>query len=193
MFKTEWMIVSLLSVMFVGLVIASGCSLDGRAIEGADSGGGVGVAETTAARGTKVGSLAPDFELTRVDGTKVTLEELRGNPSVLVFWTAWCPSCEEEAPHINKLAADYEERGVRVLGINIMDSEARTAGGIKDFNIRYPVARDPDARVTRTYNVTGTPTVIFLDREGVVRYFGNELPGDYRERLDALLAEGGRG
>lgn len=187
MFRTEWKIVSLLALLFAALVLVSGCSSNGRAVEGSEKGG----AMTTSARGTTIGSLAPDFELTRVDGTKVTLEELRGNPSVLVFWTAWCPSCEEEAPHINKLATDYGEKGVRVLGINIMDSEARTAGGIKDFDIRYPVARDPNASVTRSYNVTGTPTVIFLDRHGVVRYFGNELPDDYRERLDALLAESG--
>jgi hypothetical protein len=35
----------------------------------------------------------------------------------------------------------------------------------------------------------GTPTIIFLDRKGVVRYFANELPNDYAQRLDGLLAE----
>ena len=28
-----------------------------------------------------------------------------------------------------------------------------------------------------------------LDRQGVVRYTGNELPADYARRLDTLLAE----
>lgn len=101
---------------------------------------------------------------------------------------AWCPFCKEEAPHINDLAAQYEARGVRVLGINIQDSEARTAGGgVRDFGIKYRVARDADATVARSYKVQGTPTVLFLDKEGVVRYTGNELPADYVARLDALL------
>jgi hypothetical protein len=31
---------------------------------------------------------------------------------------------------------------------------------------------------------------VLLDRQGVVQYFGNELPSDYSERLDAMLAAG---
>jgi len=144
---------------------------------------------SAAKRGTAVGDLAPDFQLAQTDGSPVSLSALRGQPAVLVFWTAWCPTCKEEAPHINQLAAEYEPRGVRVLGINIQDSEARSAGGIKEFKIRYAVARDADASVARRYHVVGTPTVVLLDSTGVVRYFGNELPSDYSARLDALLAE----
>jgi len=76
---------------------------------------------------------------------------------------------------------------VRVLGINIQDSEARTAGGVKDFGIKYAVARDADASIAKLYKVIGTPTVIFLDKDGVVRYTGNELPADYSAQLDKLL------
>ena len=140
--------------------------------------------------GTAVGNTAPAFNLTKMDGSDVALADLRGKPSVLIFWTAWCPVCKEEAPHFNALAEQYEPRGVQVLGINIQDSIPRTQGGIKDFGIRYAVARDPDASVARRYRVAGTPTIIFLDRQGVVHYFGNELPADYSARLDALLAKG---
>jgi cytochrome c biogenesis protein CcmG/thiol:disulfide interchange protein DsbE len=125
-----------------------------------------------------------------MDGSEVVLADLRGKPSVLVFWTAWCPVCKEEAPHINALAEQYGPRGVQVLGINIKDSMARTQGGIKDFGIRYAVARDADASVARLYNVTGTPTIVFLDHNGIVQYSGNELPEDYGARLEKLLAKG---
>ncbi|HEV8369194.1 MAG TPA: hypothetical protein VGQ39_14670 [Pyrinomonadaceae bacterium] len=62
--------------------------------------------------------------------------------------------------------------------------------GLEDFyqSIRYSVARDGDAGVARRYNVTGTPAIVFVDRTGVVRYFGNQLPNDYGSRLDAMLA-----
>lgn len=149
------------------------------------------VGSSAAQTRTAVGEIAPDFQLTKMDGARVSLADLRGRPAVLVFWTAWCPVCKEEAPDFNQLAVQYEPRGVRVLGINIQDSVARTEGGIKEFGIRYPVARDPDAIVTRRYKVTGTPTVIFLDPHGSVRYFGNELPADYPAQLNALLAEKG--
>ncbi len=145
--------------------------------------------EQAMTRGTAVGNTAPDFQLARVDGSQVSLDTLRGHPAVLVFWTAWCPSCKEEAPHVNGLAAKYESQGIRVLGINIQDSPARLAGGVKEFGIKYEVASDADASVARRYKVVGTPTIVFLDAQGVVRYFANELPEDYATRLDALLAK----
>lgn len=141
--------------------------------------------------GTAVGDTAPDFQLAGLDGSQVASADLRGQPAVLIFWTAWCPACKEEAPKFNQLAARYEAQGVRVVGINIQDSLARTEGGVKDFGIRYKVVRDADASVTHRYKVTGTPTVIFLDREGRVRYFGHELPADYAAQLDALVTQQG--
>lgn len=144
----------------------------------------------TTMEGAVVGQAAPDFQLAEMDGSTVALSELRGKPAVLVFWTAWCPVCKEEAPHFNALAEQYGPRGVQVLGINIQDSIARVQSGIKDFGIRYDVARDPDAAVARRYRVTGTPTVIFLDASGVVTYVGNLLPPDYAARLDAALEKG---
>jgi len=156
----------------------------------ADSTAPAAATTTSSAKvGTSVGDIAPDFQLTRGDGSQVSPQGLRGQPAVLVFWTAWCPSCKEEAPHINELAAKYEPQGVRVVGINIQDSPARLAGGVKDFGIKYGVASDADASVARRYKVVGTPTVVFLDGQGVVQYFGNELPKDYAARLDALLAK----
>jgi peroxiredoxin len=137
---------------------------------------------------TRVGQRAPNFQLKRIDGRRVSLADLRGKPAVIVFWSAWCSSCREEAPHINALADEYERKGVRVLGINVKDSAARTESGVREFGIKYAVARDPDASVAHAYQVTGTPTIIFLDREGIVRYFANELPNDYAQRLDGLLS-----
>lgn len=141
--------------------------------------------------GAAVGNAAPDFQLSGLNGSQLKLADLHGQPAVLIFWTAWCPVCKEEAPHLNALASKYEPQGVRVIGINIQDSPARTEGGVNEFGIKYRVVRDPDASVTRRYKVTGTPTIIFLDRKGVVRFFDNELPKDYESRLAELIEQKG--
>lgn len=180
-----WKTVSIVTVLSVGAIFA-GCSVINRS-----AGSGTNVVPktdpVTAKTGTAIGDTAPNFQLASIGGAPISLADLRGQPAVLVFWTAWCPVCKEEAPQFNQLAAQYEPRGVRVLGINIQDSLARTESGIKDFGIRYAVVRDADAAVARLYKVTGTPTIVFLDRQGNVRYFGNELPSDYPALLDALI------
>ncbi len=138
-------------------------------------------------RGTAIGDIAPDFSLTKLDGGSIASKDLEGKPAVLVFWTAWCPVCKEEAPHINQMASEFESKGVKVVGINIGEGEARVKEAIKDFGIQYPVVRDADTSVARTYRVIGTPTIVFLDKKGSVQYFGNELPKDYADRLNTII------
>ena len=188
----KWKFAIILTVTVAAGVLIVGCSTgdqnSGETTTQASASAGGGSAGRV---GTAIGDSAPEFQLTKMDGSQVSLADLRGRPAVLIFWTAWCPVCKEEAPHFNELAAQYEPRGVSVFGINIQDSVARTEGGIRDFGIRYAVARDPDASVTRRYNVTGTPTIILLDSNGLVQYFGNEVPADFNSRLDGLLTNGG--
>mgnify|MGYP001581270773 CR=1 FL=1 len=188
MIGTHWKAILSITLLLAFGAILSSCSADKRAVKSHASANETRASGRT---GTALGDTAPDFQLTKMDGTPVSASDLRGQPAVIVFWTAWCPVCKEEAPRINALAAQYESKGVRVLGINIKDSIARTEGGIKEFGIRYAVARDADANITRSYKVAGTPTIIFLDRKGVVRYFANELPEDYAPRIDALLMDHG--
>ena len=189
----RWKTATALACALLVVAAFAGCSANLPKPGASDARAAAGTAGGSAPTrvGASVGDAAPDFQLAGLDGSRVSSTDLRGQPAVLIFWTAWCPVCKEEAPHFNELAARYEPQGVRVVGINIQDSPARTEGGIRDFGIKYKVVRDADASVTRLYKVTGTPTVIFLDRKGVVRYLGNELPGDYAARLDALLADKG--
>lgn len=186
-----WKSISVIGlVLFIALVGFAACSSSKQPGSNQPAQTTTGAGQHLEANGgSNVGEVAPNFQLTKIDGSPVSVSDLRGHPAVLIFWTAWCPVCKEEAPHFNELAASYESKGVRVLGINIQDSEARTKAGIKDFGIHYPVARDANANVAKLYKVTGTPTVIFLDRNGVVSYTANELPADYAKRLDTLLAE----
>ena len=186
--KHRWKIYGLIvSLMLAGVVFAA-CSAQGSKNNVASEATAESAAPASKT-GTSIGDIAPDFQLAGLDGAQLKLTDLRGEPAVLIFWTAWCPVCKEEAPHFNQLATTYEPQGVRVVGINIQDSEARTEGGVREFGIKYTVVRDSDAHVARLYKVIGTPTIIFLDRSGAVRYFGNELPVDYPTRLEELIGQ----
>ena len=137
-----------------------------------------------------VGDAAPEFQLQQLNGQTISLADLRGHPVVLIFWTSWCSICKGEAPEFNRLARRHRASGINLLGINIQESEKRIRSGIKAFGIRYPVARDADASVARRYQVMATPTVIFIDAQGTIRYRGNRLPEDHDRRLEALLKQG---
>ena len=182
--KNYFELIKLGMILVLGIGVMTGC---GDSSETKPASIETNAPAKEATRGTEIGQIAPDFELEKTDGSKIAFKDLEGSPAVLVFWTAWCPVCKEEAPEINKLAAAFEPKGVKVVGINIGESDARVADGIKDFGIKYAVAKDKDSTVAKSYRVVGTPTIVFLDGKGTVRYFGNELPKDYAERLNSIL------
>lgn len=138
------------------------------------------------AKSFEIGDPAPAFELVKSDGARVTLDLLRGRPAVLVFWSVYCSKCKQETPELNRLAREYSPQGVEVIGINTGESPDEIKRGVESFGIEYPVAADKGRRVMQSFGAQGTPTIVFLDKEGTIRYYGNKLPADYAGRLEEL-------
>src|SRR5262245_52003352 len=63
---------------------------------------------------------APEFNLERIAGGKVSSADLKGKVAIIDFWATWCDPCKEEVPDYNKLADSIPE-GAVMLGI-AMDS-----------------------------------------------------------------------
>ena len=51
----------------------------------------------------RVGDLAPDFTVPRLDGGQFTLSEQRGKLVLLDFWATWCRPCLAEMPAIKDI------------------------------------------------------------------------------------------
>ena len=70
----------------------------------------------------KVGMVAPPFELTLMDGSKVSLVDLRGQVVVLNFWATWCVPCKQELPLLDRYYELQKAHGLRVFAITTEDS-----------------------------------------------------------------------
>lgn len=71
------------------------------------------------------GQRVPDFKLTNLEGTDVSLygDVLKENELVLIdFWTSWCTPCIATFPHLKSIYADYNEKGFEIVSISL-DSE----------------------------------------------------------------------
>jgi peroxiredoxin len=117
----------------------------------------------SAPQGLALGTNAPDFALTDLDGRVHTLGDFSGRPSLVVFFSPTCGFCEQMAPRLGQLAQD----GPRVLVIGQGDADAyRTL--VAKHHWQCEVLLDPSANVAASYQYRGTPTGYLLDAQGRV-------------------------
>src|SRR5689334_3960863 len=92
------------------------------------------------------GNSVPDYEIPTVEGGKIQLSQYRGKVVVLDFWAPWCGPCQAETPHLIKIAQDYKDKDVVVIGLSIPDPRTRDGQVeqfVKQFGVNYTVGFAP--------------------------------------------------
>jgi cytochrome c biogenesis protein CcmG, thiol:disulfide interchange protein DsbE len=118
-----------------------------------------------------VGSEMPEFSLPVLGSDAMfSSSDLDGHPVVINFWASWCIPCREEARVLEAAWKKYESEGVRVLGVNVQDSEQDALAFAKEFGVTYPTVRDTDLKLWTKLGVGGLPETFFVDHKGI--FFG---------------------
>jgi cytochrome c biogenesis protein CcmG/thiol:disulfide interchange protein DsbE len=150
-----------------------------------------------------IGQMAPDISIkTWINGEPLALEALRGRVVLLEFWATWCKPCQEMFPKLKTL---HQQESLRGLEITAITRHYMAYGGteesmaeelqlmramVTEHSVTFPVGVAEDERLQAIYGANGLPTVILIDRHGVVRYAG---PGGedagFDETLQLCLAE----
>lgn len=118
--------------------------------------------------GLEIGNRAPAFEVETIDGEKITLADLRGQPVLINFWATWCQPCRKEMPEIEQVYQIEQERGFRVMTVNLYESREQIAEFLKEFDLSFTFALDEDGVVNGLYNAVGLPTSYLIDGNGII-------------------------
>jgi len=151
---------------------------------------------------TLEGHPAPALDLSESMGAPLagaTANALAGKVVILFFWAHWCPDCKAEGPILAALYAKYQPQGLAIVAPTQRfgyvaggapaspDEELRYMREVRDKY--YPFLAGVPVPVSvanhERYGVSSTPTVVILDRAGIVRLYH---PGQLTEaELEAQL------
>ena len=99
------------------------------------------------------GTAAPDFALPDQAGNIVSLEDLRGQTSVLVFYPMdWSPVCTDQLNVYQEVLADLEREGAHLYGVSV-DSAYSHKAFQQHLGISFPLLADfhPKGAVAQAY------------------------------------------
>lgn len=163
----------------------------------------------TASTMLPLGTPAPDFSLSDTDGNTVSLADFKDAKALLViFMCNHCPYVKHVAPELQKLAAEYEAKGVAVVGISSNDADnypedspAKMAEEKASRGYTFPYLYDADQSVAKAYHAACTPDFYVFDAGQRLVYRGqmdgsrpnSDRPvtgADLRTALDSVLSTG---
>jgi cytochrome c biogenesis protein CcmG, thiol:disulfide interchange protein DsbE len=118
-----------------------------------------------------VGKPAPDFSLSRLDGTgAVSLAALRGQVVVVNFWASWCAECGLEHAALADAWRRYRDQGMVLVGIPFEDAPSASLAWQRRMGGGWPVVSDPGSKTAFAFGVSGVPETYVIGRNGIVAY-----------------------
>ena len=110
----------------------------------------------------------------------IHLEDLKGHVTVIEFFRIGCSHCRDAAPARRALYRKYRSRGLKMIGFQSPGDTANTRNSennwrqvksqIRQWHLTYPIAFDRNRALFDSYNLQFYPTVLVVDRKGIVRF-----------------------
>lgn len=135
------------------------------------------------------GQPAPEFSLTRADGSRFTHDDLLGKTTVLVFYPfAFSPVCTDQLSVYNELLDEFAARGAALYGVSCDATYSQTAFREQlGIDIEQLSDFEPKGAACRAFGVLhpkGFPqrALVMVGPDGVVKWSyeapkPSELPG----------------
>ncbi|MAT42621.1 MAG: hypothetical protein CL609_09790 [Anaerolineaceae bacterium] len=118
----------------------------------------------------QIGKPIGDFELLDLNGNPAKLSDYAGKTVLINAWATWCPPCRAEMPALEAFYQKHQNSDFVVLAVNAGEPQQLAADFINSYNYSFPVVLDPEAHTLLEMGVTGFPTSILVDGNGIVQY-----------------------
>lgn len=97
-------------------------------------------------------------------GTKIKLNQLKGQVSLITFWASWCPACRQELPSMAALAEKYPD--LNIVAVNLDENPLGALSEVeKGIALKFLHVLDPQNASGAKLGIRVLPTNLLIDRE----------------------------
>ena len=117
-----------------------------------------------------------DFSLVNMKGELVSIDEFRGEKTLINFWATWCRPCRKEMPMLNGVFLSQDPSDFSVVGIAI-DKPEKVTQFVAELGIDFPImvgqSEAYDVMKDLGNEALTLPYTILIDEEGEVVWSKN--------------------
>lgn len=110
----------------------------------------------------------PDFNFVDLENHFYSTETAKGKIVLIKCWFINCVPCVAEMPRLNKLVNDYKERNDLLFLSLAFDKADRLKNFLQKTVFNYRIIPEKEAYLLNTLSISGYPTHIIINREGLV-------------------------
>ena len=114
--------------------------------------------------------MAPPFEVTTLDGLRITLDSLAGKVVLIDFWATWCGPCRNALPHIRQIAKKFDREPLVILSVSLDKDKDKWKTFVRENQMTWLQCWDGafDGEIARLFGVKAIPATFSIDADGVL-------------------------
>lgn len=132
--------------------------------------------------------IAPEYELTTLDGAEYSHESLRGKVVLFDFWATWCAPCLAALPDLKRLEARMEGKPFVMLSVSVDRKREVLETFLEKEGMDWPNAWDGGHEIAALFGVDSYPTYVLVDPDGRILYRDSGWGTQAERSLSAAVA-----
>ncbi len=117
----------------------------------------------------KEGTPAPDFSLTDINGSTVSLSKYKGKVIFLNFWASWCRPCMKKMDAMKDMQTELEQSGVVFLNVSLDREKEKWVNVLNEKafkGVQILADGNIDAAIATKYEVSALPEYYIINKRG---------------------------